>query len=78
MHKRIYSDYIDDIKISVDYICDFTKGLDFITFSNDNKTLYAVIRCFEIIGEAAKRIPVEIREKTLIFHGKYSLACVTA
>jgi uncharacterized protein with HEPN domain len=32
-------------------------------FQNDDKTIDAVIRNFEIIGEAANRIPDEIKEK---------------
>jgi uncharacterized protein with HEPN domain len=30
---------------------------------SDKKTLYAVIRCLEIIGEAVKKIPTNIKEK---------------
>ena len=37
--------------------------MDFNQFKNDDKTSYAVIRAFEIIGEASKEIPKEIREQ---------------
>jgi uncharacterized protein with HEPN domain len=36
--------------------------LDYDDFCKDDKAMYAVIRAFEIIGEAARQIPDEIRE----------------
>jgi len=63
MSEKLYSDYIEDIIKSAELIIDFTKDVDFASFSKDLKTRYAVIRCFEVMGEAAKRIPDEIRNK---------------
>ena len=63
MSEKLYSDYIEDIIRSAELIIDFTKDVDFASFSKDLKTRYAVIRCFEVMGEAAKRIPDEIRNK---------------
>jgi hypothetical protein len=63
MSEKVYSDYIEDIIRSAELIIDFTKDVDFASFSKDLKTRYAVIRCFEVMGEAAKRIPDEIRSK---------------
>ena len=31
--------------------------------TSDRKTIYAIIRCLEIIGEAVKHIPVKMKEK---------------
>lgn len=39
------------------------KGLNYDEFFKDTKTIYAVTRALEIIGEAAKKIPDETREK---------------
>ena len=39
----------------------FVEGLKFEDFKTDDKTSSAVIRKFEIIGEAAKNIPEEIK-----------------
>jgi uncharacterized protein with HEPN domain len=39
------------------------KDLDLRNFKNDDKTKFAVIRALEIIGEAAKDIPEEVRIK---------------
>ena len=32
-------------------------------FKSDEKTSYAIVRCIEIIGEATKQIPSEVRDK---------------
>ena len=61
MSEKVYSDYIDDIRRAVSFIEEFTANMDFDAFAADYKTQYAVVRCFEIMGEAAKRIPEEIR-----------------
>lgn len=41
----------------------FVEGMSFDEFKTDDKTSSAVIRKFEIIGEAAKQVPEEIRNK---------------
>jgi len=61
--KRDYRVYIDDILEALAKIERYTKGLNYEKFSQDSKTIDAVIRNFEIIGEATKRIPKEAREK---------------
>ncbi len=38
-------------------------GLEIEAFSADDMTTFAVVRALEIIGEATKRIPPELREK---------------
>ena len=49
--------YLKDIKMAITSIEEFIKGLDFNQFKVDDKTSSAVIRKFEIIGEATKNIP---------------------
>ena len=61
--KREYLDYIQDILDSVNDIETFIRGMDFRGFEQDKKTTNAVVRSLEIIGEAAKKIPDEIKEK---------------
>ncbi len=61
--KREYKDYLFDMVDAIEKIEIFTKGLSYKEFVHDEKTLYAVIRAFEIIGEAAKKIPKKIRDE---------------
>ena len=61
--KREYFDYVQDILDSINEIESFIAGLDFQTFETDRKPVNAVIRSLEIIGEATKKIPDEIKEK---------------
>jgi len=61
--KRVYKDYLNDIKTSISEIQEFTEGMSFEKFSYDRKTTHAVIRCFEIIGEAVKNIPDAVKAK---------------
>lgn len=55
--------YLKDILAALDSIQAFTVGFDVAAFQEDDKTLSAVIRKFEIIGEAAKGLPEVIREQ---------------
>lgn len=59
--KRETSDYIQDIIEAIDKIAVFIESMDFEAFSNDDKTIFAVVRAIEIIGEASKNIGEEIR-----------------
>ena len=61
--KKDYRVYIDDILEALGKIERYTRGLSSEGFSQDGKTVDAVTRNFEIIGEATKRISKEIREK---------------
>ena len=61
--KRVYIDFLNDILESIEKIEKFTEDMDIHHFKKDDKTSYAVLRAFEIIGEASKEIPPEIKEK---------------
>jgi len=41
----------------------FIEGMSYENLVNDKKTLYAVIRCLEVVGEAVKKIPNSIRDE---------------
>ena len=60
--KREFRDYLDDIQRSMELALSFTADMSLADFQVDEKTQYAVIRCLEVIGEAAKRIPDEFRQ----------------
>ena len=57
MSKREPSLLINDIIESGEKILNYTEGMDYETFIQDPKTIDAVFRNFEIIGEAANRLP---------------------
>lgn len=63
MSKREPKLLITDILESAHKILDYTAGQSFEDFTNDNKTIDAVIRNFEIIGEAANRLPKEYKDR---------------
>jgi len=61
--KREIGDYIEDILEAMTNAIEFTKDMSYEKFVKDTKTVYAVIRAIEIIGEAVKNIPEDIRKK---------------
>jgi uncharacterized protein with HEPN domain len=63
MTGRLYTDYLRDVTESLEKCLQFTEGMQFSAFTEDEKTVFAVIRALEVAGEAVKRIPEEIREK---------------
>jgi uncharacterized protein with HEPN domain len=63
MRTRDYRDYLKDILDAINEVDIFTRGLSYEHFKDDRKTVNAVVRSIEVIGEAAKRIPKAIREK---------------
>lgn len=61
--QRSIEDYLYDILESIDDIKSFTNKLTFSAFEKDRKTTKAVIRCLEVIGEAVKKLPIELKDK---------------
>jgi len=57
-----YKIFIQDVLSAIDSINLFIEGMNYDSFKDDDKTSSAVIRKFEIIGEAIKHVPSEIRE----------------
>lgn len=64
MKRRDFRDYLQDIIDSINDLQFFIKSMGFESFIKDRKTINAVIRSIEVIGEATKRIPKSIRDKT--------------
>ena len=60
--KREIVDYIEDIISAMDKAIDFVKNMSYEEFTRDDKTVYAVVRAIEIIGEAVKNIPGNVRK----------------
>jgi uncharacterized protein with HEPN domain len=60
--NRTIRHHLDDIALSMERIIEYIGEMDFTSFSKDHKTVDAVIRNFEIIGEASKNLPSEFKE----------------
>ena len=60
---REISDYLDDIITAITDTAEFTKGMSYDMFAADKRTINAVIRCLEVLGEAAKHIQTSFRKK---------------
>lgn len=54
MSKREWKLFLEDILESMGLIEEYVKGMSFDDFKEDRKTIDAVVRNFEIIGEVAK------------------------
>ena len=63
MSKRPIDLLLSDILDAIDRVPIYIEGLSFDAFSNDQKSIDAVVRNLEIIGEAASRLPDEFKEK---------------
>ena len=60
---RTQREYLQDICDYADAILSFVEGVDFQTFQTDRKTSFAVIRAFEVIGEAVKNLDEAVKSK---------------
>jgi hypothetical protein len=60
---REIDDYLRDILNACAEVEEFTRGMEFDSFVADKKTVNAVIRSLEVIGEATKHIPASFRRK---------------
>ena len=61
--SRLSQDYLQDILDAMNKAEEFVGTMNIREFLDDDKTSFAVIRSFEIIGEAAKRIPAPLRRR---------------
>lgn len=60
---RIVIDYLRDMVESTRNALTFVEDMSLDDFQQDVKTQFAVVRALEIIGEAAKCIPDDLRQK---------------
>jgi uncharacterized protein with HEPN domain len=60
--RREYRDYLKDIYDAINDIATFIEGMTYEDFLNDKKTINAVIRSVEVIGEASKQLPKAVRD----------------
>ena len=61
--KREYIHFLEDIEIAINKIERYIKNMDYDEFAENEMAVDAVIRNFEVIGEAVNNIPEEIKKK---------------
>ncbi len=55
--------YLDDVLEAIQRIEEYSRHPDYSSFKNDKQAVDAIIRNFEVMGEAAKKMPVALRNK---------------
>ena len=63
MSRRNARLLLQDMLESLEKIERYTTGLTFERFARDDRTVDAVVRNLEVIGEVARQIPSEVRER---------------
>ena len=63
MQHRNWRLRIEDMLEAIQHVQQYTQGMSLQAFTSDQKTIDAVIRNFEILGEAARHVPDEIQQK---------------
>jgi len=61
--KREFLDYVEDVIEAMNDALSFIEGIEYDDFVKEKKTVYAVMRAVEVIGEAVKKIPDEVKER---------------
>jgi uncharacterized protein with HEPN domain len=58
-----FLDYIEDILDAMEKAGVLVEDVDYKSFEEDFRINFAVVRALEIIGEATKRLPIDVRER---------------
>ncbi len=61
--QKDFNVYLEDVLECIKNIEDYVKGFSYSEFSKNKMMRDAVIRNLEIIGEAVKNVPTEVRNK---------------
>ena len=73
--KRTYRLYLNDILEAIERIETYVKGMTFEEFSKNTIVIDAVVRNFEIISEATKHIPAEVKSENPLIKWKEMGGC---
>lgn len=60
---RDYKLYLEDIKQAIKSVETYSKGLNFDKLKNNRMAIDAIVRNLEIIGEASKNIPSDVKKE---------------
>ena len=63
MHSKAAIAALRDIAYHIDLAAHFTQGFTDEGFRADLRTVYAVTHCLEIISEASRRLPAEVKAR---------------
>lgn len=63
MTPRNSEDYLQDILDAINAAQQFVAGITFDEFEQDQKTIFAITRAIEIIGEAAKNVSPDLQSQ---------------
>jgi uncharacterized protein with HEPN domain len=58
---RDYRDFLNDLVDACQSIIKFVEGMTFEIYLEDKKTRYAVTRAYEILGEAVRHVPEDVK-----------------
>jgi len=67
MHSRPVDTALRDILHHIDLAVNFSAGFDRASFKDDIRTVYAVTRCLEIISEASRRLPDDLKARRFCY-----------
>lgn len=70
MSRRDSDLLIKDILLAIEKINEYTQGINFEAFLQNDMIKDAVVRNIEINGDAANRISAEINRTQRMYHGK--------
>lgn len=60
---RDYPEFLKDMLLEAQLAQEFVAGVDYDSFLANAEKQRAVVRCIEVIGEAARNIPPPIRQR---------------
>ena len=63
MRSKSVQTYLLDIRHHIALADAFVSGMDYPAFRDDTRTHYAVTRCLEIISEASRRLPDDLKAR---------------
>lgn len=69
--RRDAAVFLDDIIEACEKISRYTSGLSIEQFRRDDRTIDAVVRNLEVIGEAAKNVPDDMRRRLRLIGRKW-------
>ncbi len=61
--NRTPVDFLTDAVDAMNKAMEFIEGIDYSEFAEDDRTSFAVVRALEIVGEAVKGVPEDLRTR---------------